>query len=83
MNLDYPIETTISTLFSKGVLIIRARILGGNGRMYYGEVYGTWDDLFGGKEGWSKVTCACLTKTGVKYELRKWKQKHCPDEFVV
>ena len=45
--------------------------------MYYGEVYGEWENIFGTKwTGWHIVTSACLTKWGAKRELEKYKERN-------
>lgn len=63
---------------------MRARIVKDNVG-YAGEVYGNWSNILLGTkwEGWNQVTNHCVTKCGAKYELRKWKQKECPEEFEI
>lgn len=62
---------------------MRARIKETETGMYYGEVYGTFENalLNTGYTGWTKVTPGCLTKWGAERELKKWKDKNAPEEF--
>lgn len=54
---------------------MKARVIRKQNGEYVGEVYGTWENIFGQKwEGWKQVTYHCLTKFGAKRELKKWKE---------
>ena len=53
---------------------VRARIVKPQ-LMYYGEAFIAYQ--------WRRVTPACFTKQGAKRELKKWKKKTYPNEFMI
>lgn len=62
---------------------MKARVLY-SGAFWYGEVYGTWENIFGGKRTeWRQVTGPCFTKFGAKLELQKWKKENVAEEFDI
>lgn len=64
---------------------MKVRIKRSAAGMYYGEVYGTFENsvLNTGYTGWTTVTPGCLTKWGAERELQKWKDQNAPDEFEI
>lgn len=55
------------------------------GPWWYGQVYATWYNILTQENwtGWNSVTINCYTKLGAKYELLKWKNQNCPNEFEI
>lgn len=55
------------------------------GGFWYGQVYGDWNCLLLNYKwtGWWSVTSGSFTKLGAKYELKKWINKNCPQEFEI
>lgn len=63
---------------------MKVRVIQTQSGAWYGEVYGTWESIFGKTwTGWKKVTSNCITKMGAKIELKNWKKKNVPQEFDI
>lgn len=63
---------------------MRARIIQ-RGPWWYGQAYLTWQFFLSEKKhtGWTDVTGNCYTKIGARIELKRWINKHYPNEFEI